>query len=176
MLCLFNWWTVSRCNWFCIFEWLLIYVSFAFWFPRYSRFLTRVGFNVHVEKSILCPVSRLDYLGVDIDLVSACPHVLPATLSVLRSAIAKCDEFWPSLWRQRLAGYLNFVRPCLKLPLELGACCGGRWRAVAPPRSFDWGGRTLVRQTHLPPNSDFSSDFGHFILKIWKNLKFLVSS
>ena len=48
--------------------------------------------------------------------------------------------------------------------------------SVAPPRSFDWGGgRILVRQTHLPPNYDFSSDFGHFILKILKNLKFLVS-
>ena len=38
------------------------------------------------------------------------------------------------------------------------------------------GGRTLVRQIHLPPNSEFSSDFGHFILKILKNIKFLVSS
>ena len=33
------------------------------------------------------------------------------------------------------------------------------------------GGRILVRQTHLPPNSYFSSDFGLFILKILKNLK-----
>ena len=48
---------------------------------------------------------------------------------------------------------------------------------MAPPRSFDWGGgRILVRQTHLPPNSDFPSDFGHFILKILKNLEKLVSS
>ena len=30
------------------------------------------------------------------------------------------------------------------------------------------GGGGLVRETHLPPNSDFSSDFGHFILKIVK--------
>ena len=39
--------------------------------------------------------------------------------------------------------------------------------------SFDWrgGGRILVCEPHLPPNSDFSSDFGHFMLKIWKNLK-----
>ena len=26
-----------------------------------------------------------------------------------------------------------------------------------------------MRQTHLPPDSGFSSDFGHFILKILKN-------
>ena len=38
------------------------------------------------------------------------------------------------------------------------------------------GGRNLFRQTHLPPNSVFSSDFGHFILKILNNVKFLVSS
>ena len=30
------------------------------------------------------------------------------------------------------------------------------------------GGRILVRQNHLPPNSDVSSDFGQFILKILK--------
>ena len=42
--------------------------------------------------------------------------------------------------------------------------------AGAPPRRFDrrGGGRILVRQTHLPPKSDFSSGFGHFILKILK--------
>ena len=37
------------------------------------------------------------------------------------------------------------------------------------------GGRILVLQAHQPPNSDFSLDFGHFILKILKNLKHLVS-
>ena len=36
------------------------------------------------------------------------------------------------------------------------------------------GGRILVRQTHLPPNSDFSSDFGHFVSKILKNIKKLL--
>ena len=49
------------------------------------------------------------------------------------------------------------------------------WLAVAPPRSFDWGVQILVRQTHLPLNFDFSSDFGHFNLKILKNLKIFVS-
>ena len=37
------------------------------------------------------------------------------------------------------------------------------------------GGPILLRQAHLPPNSDFSPDFGHFFLKILKNMKFLVS-
>ena len=36
-------------------------------------------------------------------------------------------------------------------------------------------GQIPVLQAHLPPNSDFSLDFGHFILKILKNLKILVS-
>ena len=31
----------------------------------------------------------------------------------------------------------------------------------------DWGdGRTQVNRNHLPPNSDFSSDFAHFSLEI----------
>ena len=34
----------------------------------------------------------------------------------------------------------------------------------------DWG-TASGGQNHLPPNSDFSSDFAHFILKILKNLK-----
>ena len=46
--------------------------------------------------------------------------------------------------------------------------------AGAPPRSFDGGGGlVLVRQTHLSPNSDISSDFVHFILNILKNLNIL---
>ena len=32
------------------------------------------------------------------------------------------------------------------------------------------GGRIQVRQAHLPPNSNFSSDLGHFISKILENL------
>ena len=33
------------------------------------------------------------------------------------------------------------------------------------------GGQIRVNQNHLPPNSNFSSDFGHFILKILEDLK-----
>ena len=40
--------------------------------------------------------------------------------------------------------------------------------------SLGGGGRFHVPQTHLPPNFDFSSDFGHFILKISENLKILI--
>ena len=40
------------------------------------------------------------------------------------------------------------------------------------PPSFDKGGRIQVRQTHLPANSYFFSDFGDFILKILKNENF----
>ena len=39
---------------------------------------------------------------------------------------------------------------------------------------FWLGGRILVRQIHLPPKFDFSSDFGHFILKILKKSIFLL--
>ena len=35
----------------------------------------------------------------------------------------------------------------------------------------DWKGRIQVSRNHLPPNSDFSSDFAHFILEISEDLK-----
>ena len=54
--------------------------------------------------------------------------------------------------------------------------------AEASPRIFDWGGtdsdwggQIQVNRNHLPPNSDFSSDFGHFILKTLENLKILAN-
>ena len=37
------------------------------------------------------------------------------------------------------------------------------------------GGRIQVNENHLPPNSDFSSDFGHIILEISENLKILTN-
>ena len=40
-------------------------------------------------------------------------------LNSLRVALTQCSAAWPVTWRQRLAGYVNFVRPCLKLPLEI---------------------------------------------------------
>ena len=52
----------------------------------------------------------------------------------------------------------------------------------ASPRSFDlggtdsnWVGRILVSQSHLPPNSDFSSDFAHFHSEIPENPNFSVN-
>ena len=37
------------------------------------------------------------------------------------------------------------------------------------------GGRIQVSQNHLPPNSDFSSDFGNFSLEIFETLKVLTN-
>ena len=56
-------------------------------------------------------------------------------------------------------------------------------QAGASPRTFDCGGQIptggggqiRVNQGHLPPNSDFSSDFGHFIQEISKNRKILIN-
>ena len=46
-----------------------------------------------------------------------------------------------------------------------GPRCGrhGRIQSVGWGGGYWWG-----PQPNLPPNSDVSSDFGHFILKIWK--------
>ena len=43
---------------------------------------------------------------------------------------------------------------------DLRSCMGGSSRSVRG------GGNWWGPQPNLPPNSDFSSDFGHFILKI----------
>ena len=40
---------------------------------------------------------------------------------------------------------------------------------------FRLGGRIQVNENHLPPNSYFSSDFGHIILEISENLKILTN-
>ena len=43
----------------------------------------------------------------------------------------------------------------------------------ASPPSFVWeGGGFMGTETHLPPKFLFSSDFGHFILKMLENAKF----
>ena len=44
----------------------------------------------------------------------------------------------------------------------------GVGRVVAT--KFRLGGRVQVSQNHLPPNSNFSSDFAHFISEILENL------
>ena len=56
-------------------------------------------------------------------------------------------------------------------------CTSAELRAIFPKLIVSgaatnlWqGGRIKVRQTHLPQNSNFSSDFGHFISKILENL------
>ena len=84
-----------------------------------ADFLVSAGFQLNFSKSLLCPVSRLTYFGIDVDLGAACTRVAPDTLRQLRAALSVCFRWRPVLWRQRLAGYINFVRPCLKLPLEL---------------------------------------------------------
>ena len=53
-----------------------------------ADFLVSAGFQLNFSKSLLCPVSRLVYLGVDIDLGAACTHVAPDTLRRLRAALS----------------------------------------------------------------------------------------
>ena len=42
---------------------------------------------------------------------------------------------------------------------------------LASPRSFVWGDGFIGTQTYLPQKFSFSSDFGHFILKVVGNAK-----
>ena len=82
-------------------------------------FFASVGINVNFEKSVLSPVSHVIYLGVELDLVQAAANVKPEVLGAVREAMLQCGPDWSILSRQRLAGYVNFLRPCLKLPLEV---------------------------------------------------------
>ena len=43
--------------------------------------------------------------------------------------------------------------------------------AGASQRIFDWGVGVIDTQTHLPPKFNFSSDLGHFVLKMFENAK-----
>ena len=83
-----------------------------------SDYFTHAGININFEKSILSPVSRIIFLGIDVDLSRAAARVKPGILSSVRDAMMQCSPAWPVVWRQRLAGFVNFLRPCLKLPLE----------------------------------------------------------
>ena len=84
-------------------------------------FLSKIGLCLNFEKSILTPVSSLFFLGVDIDLCHCSARVKRDVLVPLRTALSACSSAWPSTWQQRLAGFVNFVRPLMKLPLEVVA-------------------------------------------------------
>ena len=60
---------------------------------------------------VFSPVSRVTYLGVDVDLARAAAGVRPDVLGAVRLAVLLCSASAPLTWRQRLAGYVNFVAP-----------------------------------------------------------------
>ena len=53
------------------------------------------------------------------DLNDSSARVRSDVILPLQDALLHCSPAWPLGWRQRLAGFVNFVRPLLKLPLEL---------------------------------------------------------
>ena len=55
-------------------------------------FLVSIGFQFNFSKSNVCPVSRLLYLGVDLDLDASCTRVSPDTLRLLRAAMSDCSQ------------------------------------------------------------------------------------
>ena len=74
---------------------------------------------MNFEKSVLSPVSRLTYLGVELRLDRAVASVRSGVVRSVRAALRQCSPSCSVLWRQRLAGFVNFLRPCMKLPLEV---------------------------------------------------------
>ena len=69
----------------------------------------------------MSPVSSIVFLGVELNLRESSARVRRDVLLPLRTAVAECCPSWPSTVRHRLAGYVNFVRPLFKLPLEVVA-------------------------------------------------------
>ena len=63
---------------------------------------------------------------------------------------------------------LYIILPKFETPLVENL--GGQLPGASPP-SFIWGDGFMGTQTHLPPKFSFSSDFGHFILKMLENAK-----
>ena len=84
-----------------------------------SDYLARAGIIINFPESVLLPVSRVRNQGVDVDMARAAASVRPDVLGAVRCAMLVCSASAPATWRQRLAGYGNFLRPCLKLPLEV---------------------------------------------------------
>ena len=86
-----------------------------------ADFLSHAGIVINREKSVLAPVSQITYLGVDVHLDRASASVQTGVIQSVRDALMRCSPLLSVLWRQRLAGFVNFLRPCLKLPLEVNA-------------------------------------------------------
>lgn len=80
--------------------------------------LTEWGLRINHAKSVLTPTHTLTYLGIKVDL-------LEKRLSItdkLRDRVLQAISDVPNkslLYAQRLAGFVNFVRPISRLPLQL---------------------------------------------------------
>ena len=89
-------------------------------------YFSQAGINVNFEKLVLSPVSRLMHLGVDVDLGRAAARVKPGVLDGVSSAVARCSAAWPVIWRQRLAGYVNFFETLFEAAFGGCRCDFGR--------------------------------------------------
>ena len=77
-----------------------------------------------VTQKILQPVSSIVFSGVIINLPVSFARAKLEVVGSLYEALSWCSPVWPLSWRQRLAGFVNVVRPLLKLPLEVVAAVG----------------------------------------------------
>ena len=84
-----------------------------------SEFLHESGYVINFQKSIVVPTQKMNYLGLEIDLQDVSMRPRSGVVRLVRHALYNCSVSWPFLWRQRLAGYVNFLRECLRLPLQL---------------------------------------------------------
>ena len=76
------------------------------------------GFRINSSKPRLSPTKRLKYLGIDVDLEARCLTVPDSLRDRVLTAVSSAPNrtFW---YAQRLAGYLNFLRPVARLPLQI---------------------------------------------------------
>ncbi|KAF0296949.1 Protein P [Amphibalanus amphitrite] len=80
--------------------------------------LRDIGLQMNTNKSVLQPTQTLTYLGLQLDLANRRISIP----SSLQKKILKALTRLPDLSHhqaERLAGYINFVRPVARLPLQL---------------------------------------------------------
>ena len=83
---------------------------------RIPALLQEWGLRISYQKSVLVPTSRLTYL--DLDLSRGSIGVAPALQERMLNAVRMAPQLTLKQ-AQRLAGYIRFVRPVSRLPLQL---------------------------------------------------------
>ncbi|XP_039764417.1 uncharacterized protein LOC120636918 [Pararge aegeria] len=75
------------------------------------EFLTSLGWNINMEKSVLTPTRRMEFLGIFWDTQANTKSLPPDKVSRIRQCLLSClaTGSWTLKQAQRLLGFLNFA-------------------------------------------------------------------